>query len=158
MKKTKTRLAVCVTLLVLILGFIWGNSLLPGEVSGAFSAKVKDFLASLFGWENAESDPSGHGLLRKLAHATEFCVLGMCLNWLMHMLRSKKLQAVLLSIGGGLLVASIDETIQCFIPGRGPGIKDVGVDMLGFVLGTLILLGVACRKHGKGKILEEIKQ
>lgn len=37
MIRTDKRLRLCVTLLVLILVFIWGNSLMPGEVSQAIS-------------------------------------------------------------------------------------------------------------------------
>ena len=48
MIRTDKRLRLCYCLLVLNLAFIWGNSLLPGEVSDAFSDWVKELLASLF--------------------------------------------------------------------------------------------------------------
>lgn len=156
MKRTKRRMAVCVALLIFLLTFIWGNSLLPGEVSGTFSAWVKDMLARLFGLENADQDPAGHGLLRKLAHFTEFFALGLDLSWLMHMLRRKKWQAALLALGCGFLAACTDETIQRFVPGRGPGWMDVGIDTLGVALGVGILSFTLLR-HGKTKILEENK-
>lgn len=158
MIRTGKRMSICLTLLILNLCFIWGNSCLPGEVSGALSAWVKDLFARLFGWGTAENDPGGHGLLRKLAHMTEFCCLGLCLSWLMHMLRKKKWQAALLALGGGLLAAGIDECIQAFVPGRGPGIKDVAIDMLGVTLGVTLLTLFLIIRHGKRNILEEIKQ
>lgn len=131
---TKKRLRICIALLILILTFIWGNSLLPGEVSGAFSDWVRDLLATLFTGENAPS--GGGGLLRKLAHFTEFAALGMCLCWLTGMLRKAPIQALL----GGFLVACVDETIQCFVPNRGPGLLDVGLDTCGAAVGIALLL------------------
>ena len=62
---------LCVTLTVCCLVFIWGNSLLPGEISGAISDFFKRILQCLF--EQGESEPSGLGfLVRKMAHFTEF--------------------------------------------------------------------------------------
>jgi VanZ family protein len=157
MKRTKRRLAVCLTLLVFILTFIWGNSCLPGEISGAISAWLKDLLARLFGGEMADTDPGGHGLLRKMAHATEFFALGLDLCWLMHMLRRKKPEAIVLALLCGFAAACTDECIQMFVPGRGPGWKDVGIDTLGVALGVGLLSLILTLKHGKTKLLEENK-
>lgn len=147
-------MTVCLALLGVILAFIWGNSLLPGETSGALSAWVKDTLARLFGWEFADQDPAGHGLLRKIAHFTEFFALGMDLCWLMHMLCDKKWYSAFLALGGGFLAACTDETIQRFVPGRGPAWTDVGIDMLGVMPGVLLLL-ILLIKHKKIKNLED---
>lgn len=152
MKRTSRRLWFCAIMLVLNISFIWGNSLLPGEVSGALSQWLKDLLADLLNMPS--SDPSqGHGLLRKLAHFTEFACLGGLLSWLYGMLRKKQW----LSLLCGFLVACTDETIQCFIPDRGPAVKDVLIDTSGVCVGIgLILLGSAIYKSRKNnKILEE---
>ena len=155
MVRTTGRLRLCVCLLIVNLMFIWGNSLLPGQVSGAISHWVKDLLESIFG--AGGGDPStGHGLLRKLAHFTEFSCLGMCLCWLFSMLR----KPVVLSLLCGFSAACVDETIQCFVPDRGPGIKDVLIDTAGVAVGIgLLLLGYTMYKKQKLKpILEETKQ
>ena len=157
MKRTKLRLGICITLLTLVLAFIWGNSCLPGETSGAFSAWLKDLLASLFGWETSDADPGGHGLLRKAAHFTEFCWLGLCLSWLTYMLCVNKRRAVLIAVAAGFAAACIDECIQIFVPGRGPGLMDVGIDSLGVVFGICILSLKPFIKHGRTKHLEENK-
>lgn len=157
MKRTRLRLMICLALLVLLLTFIWGNSCLPGEASGAFSAQVKNWFAHLFGGESADKDPAGHGLLRKLAHFTEFFALGLDLCWLMNMLRRKRWEAGILALVCGFLAACTDETIQYFVPGRGPGWADVGIDTLGVALGAGLLLLILLTKHGKTKILEENK-
>jgi len=96
---------LCVALLALNLAFIWGNSLLPGEVSGALSDWVKELLAAIFPGAGMES--SGGGLLRKLAHFLEFASLGLLLGWLAAMLQNRGWYALL----WGSLAALTDETI-----------------------------------------------
>ncbi len=88
MIRTDKRLRLCAVLLICNLAFIWGNSLLPGEVSGAFSDWVKSILAGLF--EMGPDDGSGGHLLRKLAHFTEFAALGALLAWRFGMLGKGK--------------------------------------------------------------------
>ena len=133
MRCTDKRLRLCTALLICNLIFIWGNSLLPGEISGAFSDWVKSILAKLF---SMGLEPhTGRGLLRKLAHFSEFTALGMCLAWLHGMLQKGKLR----SFFWGVLAASVDETIQRFVPDRGPGVKDVCIDAAGVLTGIILL-------------------
>ena len=155
MIRTQKRMRLCVALLIVNLIFIWGNSLLPGTVSGAFSQWVRDLLAQLLPGMS-DSPQEGHGLLRKLAHFTEFTCLGMSLSWLFAML-DKKFYIPLLC---GFLVACTDETIQCFIPDRGPAVKDVLIDTAGVAVGIAILMAIAAiyQKTKNNKILEETKQ
>ena len=151
MKRTDTRLRLCITLLTCNLIFIWGNSLLPGEVSGAFSDWVKSILAQLFA--GAPGGPAGGGLLRKIAHFTEFAALGMCLAWLHGMLQKGRLQPFL----WGVLAAAVDETIQRFVPDRGPSIRDVCIDSAGVLTGIVLLwLGHNYLKKRHTKILEDM--
>ena len=133
MKRTDKRLRLCVTLLICNLVFIWGNSLLPGEISGAFSDWVKSILARLFAIDPAVS--AGRGLLRKAAHFTEFTALGFCLAWLHGMLQKGRVQPFV----WGVLAASVDETIQRFVPDRGPSVKDVCIDSAGVLMGIILL-------------------
>ena len=142
---TRKRLRLCVCLLCVNLAFIWGNSLLPGEISGAISGWLRDFLASLFPIGEDKPD-SGHGLLRKLAHFTEFCTLGMLFHWLYAMLLKKPWKQLVFPFLCGTFAACMDESIQCFVPDRGPGIKDVGIDTMGVVLGIVIIYFIKKQK------------
>ena len=136
MIRTSRRLRLNAALMICTLAFIWGNSLLPGEISGAFSDWVKGILESLF--TQGTPKPSSGGLLRKLAHFTEFAALGALLCWRAGMLEKSKAAA----FGCGALAACLDETIQIFVPDRGPGLKDVCIDSAGVLTGmALILLG-----------------
>ena len=151
MQKTDKRLRLCIALLTVNVLFIWGNSCLPGSVSGAISHWVRDALSFLFSGGTVDSN-SGHGLLRKLAHFTEFACLGALLAWLFGMLR----KPLLLALPGGFLIACADETIQRFVPDRGPAFKDVMIDTSGALLGIgLLFLGYTIRKRSKKQSLED---
>ena len=133
MIRTEKRMRLCKALILWNITFIWANSLLPGEVSGAFSDWVKEILAKLFACEEMSS--SGGGLLRKFAHFSEFAMLGILFSWLFGMLQKKIRWAVLC----GFLTACVDETIQRFVPDRGPSIFDVGIDTCGVLTGMLLI-------------------
>ena len=152
MKKSKNRMIVCIILLVLNIAFIWGNSLLPREVSAAFSTFVGRIISIFFPSDITPEAGVGHGILRKVAHFLEFCSLGVILSWLVRMLRDKTWMCIFAPLIAGVAVAAVDETIQLFIPGRGPHIRDVGIDSLGVLLGVLLawLLSL-CIKRNDGK-------
>lgn len=151
MERTEKRLRICIALLVLNVLFIWGNSLLPGSVSGAISHWVRDVLSFLFHKDPSDPD-SGHGLLRKLAHFTEFACLGALFAWLLGMHR----KPVLLALACGFAVACVDETIQRFVPDRGPSFRDVLIDTSGALLGIgLLFFGYTIRKKQAKQSLED---
>ena len=149
MIRTDRRLRLCNRLAVLLLCFIWGNSLLPGEISGAFSDWVRDLLAALFPGE-VPGVTTGGGLLRKIAHFSEFALLGMCLVWRFGMLEKEKI----LALAWGFRAACVDEAIQVFVPGRGPSLKDVAIDTCGAAVGICLLLSV-CKIVERTKHLKE---
>jgi VanZ family protein len=152
---TRKRLILCLTLLGLWLGVIWGNSLLHGElstkVSGFFGWLINGFMPSA----NAGTGEAGHGFLRKVGHLTEFCLLGLLLSWLVRMTLKETRQHLWLPLLGGIGVACVDETIQFFVPGRACRITDVGIDTLGCALGIVIITLIVIIKNQK---LKETKQ
>jgi VanZ family protein len=143
MKKTNFRLRLCITLLVLNLIFIWGNSLLPGEDSGELSGFVGTLLQTLLPFLNLQSEQGMH-LLRKAAHFSEFAALGFSFSWLYGMLSKKRLWSMVLPLVSGAAAAALDETIQLFSPDRGPSIKDVGIDTAGVITGIAVLTLLHC--------------
>lgn len=136
METEKRQKRLCVTLLCLCLAFIWGNSLLPGEISGAISDFVKELLYKILFFLPSTGASSSGGLLRKLAHFTEFACLGALLAWLHALLGRRPFWG----LGWGFLAACVDETIQRFVPDRGPSFFDVLIDTSGVTLGILLLL------------------
>lgn len=134
MIRTDKRLRLCVCILIANLAFIWGNSLLPAEVSRAISDWLHGILSWLF--RGNAGGAGGSGLLRKFAHFAEFCSLGLCLGWLFGMLKRNMVRPFL----WGVAAACVDETIQLFVPERGPGILDVCIDAAGVAAGIGLLL------------------
>lgn len=133
-------IALCGTLAVLNTLFIWGNSLLSGEVSGQISGGILQWLLDIFG-----GLPFGELVLRKLGHFTEFACLGMLLMWLNRLLGRKGIPLL-----WGLLIALTDETIQSLVPDRGPSVIDVWIDTAGFCVGMLICT-VVCIIYQKSR-------
>ncbi len=129
--KTKRAMALCMALLACNLLFIWGNSLMPASVSGAFSQWLRDLLGEASSGGAGQSD----GLLRKIAHFAEFASLGMLLSWLFAMLKERKQTVVQLAAACGCMVACADEMLQHFAPGRAPRLTDVGIDTAGVLAG-----------------------
>ncbi len=133
MRSTDKRLALCAALILCLLVFIWGNSLMPGAVSQAISNLVQDLL---FGGSTPEGAVApGNGILRKIAHFTEFAALGMSLCWLFGMLQKHWRFA----FASGVTAACIDELIQFFVPERACRLYDVGIDALGVLAGIALL-------------------
>ena len=151
MVKSTKRLRICAALLAVNIAFIWGNSLLPGEISGAISDFVKSILQAILGTGESQS---GGGLVRKLAHFTEFTCLGLLLRWLFGMLATKAWHNYSMPFLWGAAVAAVDETIQLFVPDRGPRITDVGIDTLGVVLGIVI---ISLSTHIKNQSKENVQ-
>ena len=133
MKRAGRNIRLCMVLLILNLVFIWGNSMLPAEVSQKISDCVLELLPESPD-QPVQEEAESH-LIRKFAHFAEFTVLGMLLSWLAALLKRKWW----LPIPVGTVVACVDETIQMFVPGRGPGLLDVGIDSCGVLMGMLLL-------------------
>lgn len=149
MTRTDKRMRLCAALLACNLVVIWGNSMLPGNVSGAISDFVRDIAAKILPM-GPEKETGGH-FIRKLAHFTEFTALGVLLCWLFSMLKKPLSLALALGIGA----ASLDETIQRFVPGRVSSLKDVGIDTCGVLTGILLLRFGYAIYQKKRKNLEE---
>ena len=131
MKKKNRLLMILVCLTV---GFIWGHSLMPGEISGEESSRVFEFLRpflEIFLGKGCVTET----LVRKMAHFSEYALLSAELTVYF---RQKKWKNVWLL---SLTVCFIDETIQTFVPGRAGLIADMWIDMGGALTGFLIILG-----------------
>lgn len=139
-QKTKQRLLT--VLICANLALIWGNSLLPGDESGNLSGGIVAWLGQFLPIFATEA---GHLFLRKAAHFSEFCLLGI-LTASRQIAGGKALTAGL--TGFGLAAACIDETIQIYVPGRGSSLMDVWIDAAGFATGvTLVNLGYNLTKR-----------
>lgn len=114
---------------------IWGNSLMPGDVSSSQSGFVVGIFTSILDFIGMPyNEVILADLIRSVAHFTEFFILGMIL-----VLRFKN---IFISYGIGLVIVFTDEIIQIFVPGRAFEVKDLIIDTFGLNWGILILAGV----------------
>ena len=118
--------------------FIWVHSLIPGPASSeeslAFLRIIKPVLMAV-GFTDMDL---AHLLIRKVAHFSEYAVLGfLTYKAIRPRLRpplAPALFAMLLWVG----VPSVDEFIQLHVPGRAGLPTDVLIDMCGFGCGFAI--------------------
>ncbi len=107
---------ILVSILILVtLGFIWGNSMLPAEdsseISGSLMEFIEEILERIIPGYSPVADTSDTPI-RKLAHFTEFMILGIELTILACRLLERSL---VIPPFCGLLAALCDETIQLFL-------------------------------------------
>ena len=83
----------------------------------------------------------GMHTVRKLAHFTEFAILGVLLWADCRLLKKSRWWTPLVA---GLTVAAADESLQTFVPGRSGQVTDVLIDVSG-VLAALLLANLLAR-------------
>ena len=124
--------------LCLIVFFIWDNSLQNGGNSDGFSLIFAEWIAPI-------ADKLGfygniwalNRIVRKLAHLTEFTILGGVLYVVLR--RYIEYGTVVKTIGVGIVIASLDEFIQLFSLGRSSQLSDVLIDTVGIIIGISVV-------------------
>ena len=124
--------------LCLIVFFIWDNSLQNGGSSDGFSLMFAEWLAPI-------ADKLGfygniwalNRIVRKLAHLTEFTILGGVLYVVLR--RYIEYGTVVKTIVVGIVIASLDEFIQLFSLGRSSQLSDVLIDTVGIIIGISVV-------------------
>ena len=133
----KKGLYVCICIGMML--FIWHNSLQDAVRSDAASlylaSAVRPFLIK---WGSHISLSLLDDMVRKCAHVVEFFLLGCAVYGTcsgIPLLRSRRFIWV---VGIGVAIASVDEFLQLFSPGRGARLQDVGIDGCGVLIGYLM--------------------
>ena len=134
-------------LVLLTLAFIWGNSLLPRTESQEISQGLLAEICAALETVGVHLDPQNDHWLRKLAHFSEFGLLGVELCLLLWLNRQKSVQGFINCACAGLAVAVTDEALQLF-SNRGSQVQDVLLDFAGFLTG-LLLCGLLCGIIGR---------
>lgn len=116
--------------------FIFSNSFQIGELSSEKSAAVTAFLNKIttkLGFSFTFSEY----LVRKLAHFTEYILLGFWLMLTLRVYTYRYLTHISWPLFGGLSTAVLDEALQLAIPGRSGEVRDVLIDFGGVMGGVL---------------------
>lgn len=151
------------TLLLVVIVFLWtafifSNSFVSAEDSGATSGRITAWLKPFFDAIFGEGKIDLHFLVRKAAHLLEFCLLGILTLSLARRIgkasqRSYGAHSALFT----LLVGVTDEYIQSFT-GRGSQVQDVLIDFTGAMLGFALVATVTAFRKGKGQKKEGTKR
>ena len=133
---SKNRFLICLAAVLLWIAFIFCRSLQPADMSTLESKWVLALLRRLIPFKLTEH------FIRKLAHFTEFAVLGVLAGTLFGGRCQHLWTGFLFAVMTGVITALCDETIQLFVTGRAGQIPDVWIDVAGATAGAVIALSV----------------
>ena len=136
------RRKILIIFIMATIAFIWIHSMMQTDVSakesGWVMAIIRPFLELFVGKGNVTQH-----LVRKLAHFTEFFILGClaCVFFRRAFIRRKRplVFAAAASSCYGLAAAVTDELLQLTSPGRSCQISDMLLDLSGVLAGTVLL-------------------
>ena len=124
--------------LCLIVFFIWDNSLQNGGNSDGFSLIFAKWIAPIANKLGFYGNIWAlNRIIRKLAHLTEFTILGGILYVVLR--HYIEYGTVVKTIGVGIVIASLDEFIQLFSLGRSSQLSDVLIDTIGIIIGISVV-------------------
>ncbi len=148
--KKRFVVGVSALLTVVTLIAIWQFSAQSAADSSALSGHLAEVL-NQNAWLNRVVDVNVlESVLRKLAHGFVYFILGIGLAGVLSMW-SPRFVLIMVPILG-LVFAALDEFHQSFVPGRGPSVRDVLIDLGGVCLGMLIMLLLRrCYRHFSSK-------
>lgn len=141
-KSNSSRKYIISTLAIMV--FIFIQSSLGGEESGAQSGFIMEFLSRFFGGTPSEDF---HFWIRKIAHFTEYALLGTSLALLIWSpsgdagktnapLPTPRYALIAWAIGA--VYAVTDELHQALVPERSCEVRDMIIDAAGVLFGVLI--------------------
>ncbi len=150
-KENKKKIYILNALIIIMLIFIWGHSMVPAVQSSEESGYWATYLIPILKVFVGEKLATEY-LVRKLAHFSEYAVFGFIVA--LRVKQSQKLDIKLIgkAEGASFLTAFLDESIQV-VSGRGPMITDVWIDSCGAFTGilvcSLILFVAERRRHAR---------
>lgn len=133
--------ALVLTIIVLICFFTSQDGVLTNVTSGKIVLLIENIASKLCNSDNRNilQYSKLNLFIRKTAHFMEYMLLGASVCVLLSLL-FKRIKVVLTaSLGICLLIASLDEIRQLFVPGRNAQLKDVLLDMAGAAAGIIIV-------------------
>lgn len=145
MAQLRNYIFLVLTITWMIVIFMFSNS--PGDESGETSREVGRLFCKIFvpGYEEmAFEEQEEMALLldhpiRKLAHFTEYMILGaLMVGILQFKEKADYWKRGLIVWGIACLYAVSDEVHQLFVPGRAGALKDVLLDSTGALIGVLL--------------------
>lgn len=131
-KKDKLKAIILIILTLCVVAFIFMHSLTPATLSAEESGAVTDWLSKLLPFQLTDH------IVRKLAHFTEYSVLGFVTSFTVYSFFKKPTGGIFIKLFVTLFTAVIDETIQLNISGRSGQVTDVLLDFSGSITGIIV--------------------
>ena len=148
----KVRTIAFAALLLFLICFIWGQSMMPRDASARESTFLMRLLKPLLDPNNRISSKLFHHYLRKAAHFTEYAALGFCMSgFLLSVDWKRERMRIPTAVLSCLLIAAADESIQLFSVDRGAQLRDVVLDFCGALFGLAVYLFLARLVQMRGK-------
>lgn len=139
--------SIFIVLLFTTLYVIFSFSNQSGQESSGLSKKVTEIIVNIISKIKSMDESQKlqyikdlHPIVRKLAHFSIYAVVGFSLMGLFNTYKIQNKYKVIWTVIIGAIYALSDEFHQRFIPGRGPSLKDVGIDTLGVIFGMLVIM------------------
>lgn len=126
---------------VAMICWIFSNSLANGEESTQQSTEVKEVVDTTLSAVSGKPVDVPMLIIRKLAHFTEYFILGVCLYLAFYFFRTRKI-FILIPCAVGGIIPIIDENIQLTSEGRTFAVTDMLIDMGGAACGIAATLGI----------------
>ncbi len=147
--------AVSLILAIMTAVMIYSFSSDTAQESGDLSGEITDKVLSTVGVDKETTPPAEYEALkaktefsiRKLAHFSEYALFGLFLCIFFATFRKSSWLTLLFTLAVAVPYAAFDEWHQAFVPGRGPGLKDVMIDSAGALCGSLFILAVMYLGH-----------
>lgn len=136
--KINIKKLIYLVITILIIVFIFYNSMQNGEHSSNTSTAVLMFVNDLINMIGLSFQLSGH-FIRKLAHFIEFFTLGIFLMLTFEAFTNKVFGILWGTMFFSTFIPVIDEFIQIYSPGRTSSVKDVLLDFSGAIVGILLV-------------------
>ena len=156
-KKLLTARIIMTALTVAAIGFIFGNSFMSAEISAEESGYVMEFINRLLCSINSDWSLN-EIIVRKLAHFTEFAILGALLTATVYLYTGKRLRSFVISVPLGICIAVGDELIQTASEGRSCEIRDMLIDSSGVIIAAIcVILIITLISKRKEKLTEGVK-
>ncbi|MBR3036941.1 MAG: VanZ family protein [Lachnospiraceae bacterium] len=141
---------IFIGLTLLWMVFIFLMSEAPADLSDRTSGRLVNFVQQVFYRKWDALEPADwekqmwqlHYLLRKIAHFTEYIILGADLSLILMTFEKPFSFRFLTGFFAGVLYAVSDEFHQTFVAGRDGAVFDVCIDAGGVFVGVLLVLGI----------------
>jgi VanZ family protein len=119
----------------------WAGVIFCASTSWFTGAHTESVIVPILAWLFPHAHPhtldAAHAAIRKLAHFTEYLILGILIIRALRDARGWRLEHALMAIALATVYAVSDELHQRFVPGRTAAVGDVGVDAVGAIVGQI---------------------